>query len=305
MKDTNLLLPIESIQERDVDLILLEEFYTDDSFCEWFIDELGFPALTNKVGVWRSISDFGLGETDLLFAYISNDTKIGILIENKLDASFQDEQYNRYFKRAEEYVKKERFDKAFVVLVAPDLYCKNQSDFDFYISYEKIAERFAFTGSNRNLFKRELLQIASEKLRRGYQPINSEIVQAFWINYWQFKEEHFPCLEMKKPSIVPYNSDWPMLTDKRIMKVQFYHKFGQGNIDATFKGISEEQEGIIKQLLSDNIKLVKHSKSYSLRIFTDKIDRTKKFQDEKNKVEEGLKQMEYLRDWILNHRILD
>lgn len=305
MKDTNLLLPIESIQERDVDLILLEEFYTDDSFCEWFIDELGFPALTNKVGVWRSIFDFGLGETDLLFAYISNDTKIGILIENKLDASFQDEQYNRYFKRAEEYVKKERFDKAFVVLVAPDLYCKNQSDFDFYISYEKIAERFAFTGSNRNLFKRELLQIASEKLRRGYQPINSEIVQAFWINYWQFKEEHFPSLEMKKPSIVPYNSDWPMLTDKRIVAVQFYHKFGQGNIDATFKGISEEQEGIIKQLLPDNIKLVKHSKSYSLRILTDKIDRTKEFQDEKNKVEEGLKQMEYLRDWILNHRILD
>ena len=305
MKDTNLLLPIESIQERDVDLILLEEFYTDDLFCEWFIEELNFPTLTSIVGVWRSISDFGLGETDLLFSYLSNENKIGVLIENKLDASFQDEQYNRYFKRAEEYVNKEHFDKAFVVLVAPDLYCKNQSDFEFYISYEKIADRFAFTGSKRNLFKRELLQIASEKLRRGYQPINSEIVQAFWINYWQFKEEHYPSLEMKKPTIVPYNSDWPMLTDKRLMTVQFYHKFGQGNIDASFKGITEEQEGIIKQLLPDNIKLVKHSKSYSLRIFTHKIDRTKEFQDEKHKIEEGLKQLDFLRNWIINHKILD
>lgn len=31
------ILPIESIQERDVDLILLKELSTEDTFCKWFI----------------------------------------------------------------------------------------------------------------------------------------------------------------------------------------------------------------------------------------------------------------------------
>lgn len=40
------ILPVESIQERDVDLILLEELSTDDTFCKWFIRELNLPNLT-------------------------------------------------------------------------------------------------------------------------------------------------------------------------------------------------------------------------------------------------------------------
>ena len=98
------ILPIESIQERDVDLILLEELSTENSFCNWFISELNLPEFSSSNGTWRSITDFGLGETDLLFSYNSNNEKIFVLIENKLDATFQDEQFIRYEKRAKEYV---------------------------------------------------------------------------------------------------------------------------------------------------------------------------------------------------------
>lgn len=35
----NNILPVESIQERDIDLILLEEFNVEKSFCNWFIDK--------------------------------------------------------------------------------------------------------------------------------------------------------------------------------------------------------------------------------------------------------------------------
>ena len=59
------ILPIESIQERDVDLFLLEEFATDDSFCKWFINELDLPEISENIGVWRSISSYGLGLTFL------------------------------------------------------------------------------------------------------------------------------------------------------------------------------------------------------------------------------------------------
>ena len=100
-----------------------------------------------------------------------------MLIENKLDAIFQNEQFNRYLKRTDEYLTKKECDNAFAILSTPKLYCENQSDFENYLTYERIAERLEFVGSKRNLFKSDLLQIATEKLRRGYQPVNSVPVQ--------------------------------------------------------------------------------------------------------------------------------
>lgn len=151
------ILPVESIQEKDVDLILLEELSTDNSFCDWFVRELNLPNLTSVNGAWISISAFGLGETDILFSYNSNDKKTFVLIENKLDWSFQEEQFNRYIKRADEYLRKKECDNAFAILIAPKLYCENQSDFENYLTYETIVERFEFVGTKRNLFKSNLL----------------------------------------------------------------------------------------------------------------------------------------------------
>jgi hypothetical protein len=302
MKQT--ILPVESILERDVDLILLEELMTDNSFCEWFINELNLPKLVSVNGAWRSISDFGLGETDILFSYNTIDSKIFVLIENKLDASFQNDQYERYTKRANEYLNKKECDKSFAVLIAPNLYCENQSDFEDFLTYETIASRLEFTGTKRNLFKSELLKIASEKLRRGYQPINSEPVQKFWHSYWNYKERIHPSLTMKKPGIVPHNSDWPMLYDEDLKGITFYHKLGQGNTDANFRGFDDEIYFKIKEILPKEMSLEKHSKSFSIRIKSGKIDRTKEFEIQVESVEKGLANLELIRDWIKENNIL-
>jgi hypothetical protein len=292
------ILPVEAIQERDVDLILLEEFATDNSFCKWFINELDLPKIYENLGVWRSITGYGLGETDVLFSYKSENERIYILIENKLDASFQNKQYERYLQRAENYVTDNSCDSVFTILVAPKLYCDNQSEFESYISYEQISKRLEFTGTKRNLFKSNLLKIASEKLRRGYQPVNSEPVQKFWYSYWKFKDGKYPNLRMKKPDIVPQNSDWPMLYDDNLKGIVFYHKLGQGNTDATFKNFSNDTEFKIREILPEKYELVKHSKSFSIRIFSGKIDRTMDFDNQKEIVNKGLENLEELRFWL-------
>ena len=298
------ILPVESILERDVDLILLEELITDNSFCEWFVNELNLPRFLSVNGAWRSITDFGLGETDILFSYNSEDSKIFVLIENKLDASFQEAQYERYTKRANEYLIKNECDKTYTVLVAPNLYCENQNDFENYISYETIASRFELIGTKRNLFKSELLKIASEKLRRGYQPVNSETVQKFWHLYWHFKEKNHPSFTMKKPSIVPHNSDWPMLYDDELQGITFYHKLGQGNTDANFRGFSNELYFKIKEKLPNGMLLEKHNKSFSIRIKSTKIDRTKEFEDQIEDIKKGLFNLEQIRNWIKENDLL-
>ena len=296
------ILPLESIQERDVDLILLEELSTDNSFCDWFVRELNLPNLTFVNGAWRSISAFGLGETDILFSYNSNDKKIFVLIENKIDTSFQEEQFNRYIKRADEYLTQKECDNAFAILIAPKLYCENQNEFENYLTYETISERLKFVGTKRNLFKSNLLQIASEKLRRGYQPVNSVPVQNFWHSYWQFKEENYPSLIMKKPGIVPHNSDWPMLFDNDLKNIVFYHKLAQGNTDATFRGFPDEVQFKIKELLPEWAKFEKHNKSFSIRIFSGKIDRTKDFNEQIENVNNGLTNLERIRNWIIENK---
>lgn len=298
------ILPIESIKERDVDFIILEELCTDNTFCEWFVRELSLPHFASLNGAWRSITDFGLGETDILFSYNSYEGKVIVLIENKLDAEFQDEQYTRYEKRAKEYMNQKMCDMVYSVLLAPQLYCENQNEFDNYLSYEDVASRLEFNGSKRNLFKAELLKIAAEKLRRGYQPVNSLPVQKFWHSYWDYKEEKHPSLYMKKPDIVPQNSDWPMLFDDRLKGVIFYHKLAQGNVDATFRRFSDEFEYKVKKQLLEGAQIEKHKKSFSVRIFSGVVDRTKEFITQTESVEVGLQNIERLRNWLIDCNLL-
>ncbi len=88
------ILPVEEIQEMDVNMLLLEEFNCNDAFCEWFVQELNLPLdlqLDSVNGARIGVRDFGLGETDILFSYNSKKGKVFLLIENKIDASISTE----------------------------------------------------------------------------------------------------------------------------------------------------------------------------------------------------------------------
>jgi hypothetical protein len=300
--ETKNIIPVESILERDVDLIILEELSTDDSFCQWFVNELNFPNFTKSIGAWRSVTSFGLGETDILFAYFSEEKRVVILIENKLDSDFQELQHIRYQKRANQYIENNDYDESYCVLIAPTLYCEYQNHFESFISYENISARLVLTGTRRNLFKSELLKIAIEKLRRGYQPINSELVQRFWLSYWKYKEEAFPTFVMKKPEIVPHNSDWPMLYDENLKGIVFYHKLGQGNSDVTFNNSNKEIEVKLNKIVPEFAKLIYHKKSFSIRVFSGKVDRTKDFETQIENINSGLSNLHFIRNLLIENK---
>ena len=139
---------------------------------------------------------------------------------------------------------------------------------------------------------------AALKLSRGYQPINSNIVQAFWKAYWKYKVEHFPTLIMKEPGIVPDNSDWPMLFDRNLKNITFYHKLAQGNVDANFRNTNPSLKKRISEILPKHMHIETHNKSFSIRIFTGEINRKKAFNEQLKAVQNGLENMSELRDWI-------
>ncbi len=297
----NQIQPVESILERDVDLILLEELNVNPTFAHWLTDKLNLPELTRINGGWRSISKFGLGETDILFSYQSSENRIFILIENKLDASFQDNQASRYEQRAMQYKENGQCHQAYCLLIAPESYCNNQRDFDTFLTYENIIDFFNKDQTKRSVFKADLLKIAIDKLRRGYQPINDSTLQKFWIAYWEYIHKNHPTLEMKRPDIVPFNSDWPMLFCKDLSNVVFYHKMANGHTDAGFQFEISDLEKLSTSLPND-MRIEKHKKTFSIRMTAPAIDRTQTFASQVDKVAIGLRNIENIRHWISNNR---
>ncbi|WP_093983641.1 hypothetical protein [Shewanella algae] len=82
---------IQSVQERDIDLMLLEECHTSMAFCNWLVSRVyEFPHTVEFVGAWHSVIHNQYGESDLVVIFNDNDgSHQAILIENKIDATPQ------------------------------------------------------------------------------------------------------------------------------------------------------------------------------------------------------------------------
>ena len=286
-------IPVESVQERDIDLLIIEELNVNLEFCDWFVNQLDLEKPSSKIKAFRSISDYGLGETDILISYQTRSKTKFILVENKIDASFQDNQFERYKERGDNYVNNNKCDEYQIVLIAPRSYCETQSSFSSFISYESIKKFFTDQNEARSNYKGEILSIAIEKERRGYKAINSIPVQAFWKSYYEFKNSNYKDFRMNKPDVVPYNSDWVQLLSERIKGYTFYHKLEKGFIDATIK-----ENPDLKSKLPNWIEIVEHKKSISFRVKCCELNRTKSFSAQIKKVSDCFDKLIKLESWL-------
>lgn len=287
----NLSLPVESVRERDIDFLLVEEFLSSDSFITFFTQTLNLPHCDELIGVQRSINDFALGETDVLVEYISDGTRIGLLIENKLDAIFQPQQAERYTSRGKYYQSEGRFDTAYSILVAPTQYIERQSDFELHLSYEQIIQYFQ-TGDlgKRGEFKSTLLSIGSEKLRRGYVAVNSETNQAFWVDYSQQLASAIPTATIKPVSVVPAGSDWINFS---IGAIKVIHKLSAGSLDLI--GVDEATTATLENTFGNRVERVLFkSGATAVRLHTEVLDRTQNINSQSSQLSSALQDLKTL-----------
>lgn len=89
---------IASVAERDIDFLLLEELSVSVEFQEWLASRVFNEVIyAAKIGAWHSVSESGLGESDLIFIFSGIDgQRNAVLIENKVDAVPQRKQGLRY-----------------------------------------------------------------------------------------------------------------------------------------------------------------------------------------------------------------
>lgn len=235
---------IAGVSERDMDLLLLEEFQSSHGFQQWFIGKvLGNDArLGELIFAQRSITQ-STGESDLEIAFAdSSGGTVRFLIENKVNAGFQPQQAERYRKRGDSYVTRKDSSLCHTVIIAPSRYFggrESTKGFDMRITYEDVHDWFAEAAElgERRKYKLALIQSAIDKGTLGYQPIDDMPVTDFWRAYWLFAREHAAELEMKEPLSKPSRSSFIYFRPPSLPRgTELCHKFSKGHVDLQING---------------------------------------------------------------------
>lgn len=195
---------LRSISERDIDLLLVEELASSDAFCNWFVQRLGGSPLFMAIeGLWHSVCDPALGETDVLFKYRGQDNRTtAILIEDKISAPPQPEQAERYRKRGERGREAGDWDEFYTCLIAPQLYLDAACEaglYDATLAYEGLAEYFRVHAESDRRFahKHRVVIDAIEQNRRGYCLQVDDNLTQFVAAYAHLCRTNFPQLQME------------------------------------------------------------------------------------------------------------
>ena len=106
--------------ERDMDVLILEEFSCSNNFSKIFLDKIGLNKAQLLV-TWQSKTDIELGESDMTVVFDCCGKKVALLIENKIDAIAMPEQPTRYILRGNKGVADNEYD-AFYVFIVIDIY---------------------------------------------------------------------------------------------------------------------------------------------------------------------------------------
>ncbi len=302
--DSSLLI-VESVRERDIDLLILEEFYSQTGFEQLFLRVIQRPDFS-FVKAHRSIVTSSLGETDIQVEFKDkNGSTLHLLIENKIDAEFQKDQHSRYMQRAQLLVGPSV--SARVILVAPETYINSQNEFEYSVSYESILEFFKAKTSDipRSTYKAEILRLAIEQERRGYQAIQNDLVTSLWRQYFTYIQTYMPELGMDKPQVKPSSSSFLYFRPKWLPEgMKLVHKMEKGYLDLALSGKADEYDILTQKyapLLPEGMELVKTNKSVSFRLELPPLSFEKTLDDQEQVMKQVISHALTYKEFIAKH----
>ena len=304
---------IAGVSERDIDLLLLEEFLSSPDFSDWFVKQ----ALGDSVNLGRcmearrSVSD-GSGESDLEISLEQEDgVRTRLLIENKVNAGLQPTQAERYHKRGKSSKARNLCSSYHTVIVAPARYfgeSESTKGFGSRVTYETILDWFsnALNLGERRHYKLTLLRSAIEKGTLGYQPVEDAPVTAFWHAYWQVACEYAPRLEMREPDSKPSGASFIYFRPAELGRAfEICHKFTKGRVDLHLKGMGtrmNEVKDVLGSFLEEGMSLKQAAQSAAIRLQVPVLEPTLSVEEQLSDIKLALDAAGRLLDWILAHR---
>ncbi len=273
-----------TVQERDIDLLLMEEFHSSPDFVSWFSQQVG-EGDGHLAGAWHSVTDAD-GETDLLLLVSTEKDRLGILIENKVAAPEQAFQAERYHLRAARLQNDGVYDRFVVCICAPRVYLEALPKSTLYeatIAYEDIAAWFSLKGDTRSQWRRTIMEEAIVHSRRGYRMVVNETVSNFYQEFWQHIQIYHPELIMRRPTPKGNQSSWIIFRGADFPKGVKYHlKMDQSVIELGFEGISVSNLREAFSDISKDIRTLQKGRVAVISIPVPFLDRTKSLSSQKD-----------------------
>ena len=274
---------VASIAERDIDLLVMEELSVSTEFREWFSSRVfGEPMYQAEIGTWHSVSGAQLGESDLVFIFEAIDgSRAAVLIENKIDASPQPQQGERYRLRGDKGLKEGHWDEFKTCVIAPSKYLassKHSESYDVEVSYEEILAYFQSRSprGRRFEYKARILLEGIEQNRRGYQPEYNEEMTKFVSDYFAFASEEYAHLGMQEAKPRPAGSTWVMFYPKSLPKeISLVHQLTAGFVKVFFNGQAESFDRLREKYsskLPDDASIDIAGKSVAISMKVPKVD---------------------------------
>ncbi|MDX2470605.1 MAG: hypothetical protein QNL04_08515 [SAR324 cluster bacterium] len=202
---------IIKIEERDIDLLLLEEFNVNLEFCRWFAGLCWLKKHNKSLGTWHSVADTALGESDLIHLFEdAQGQKQALMIENKIDAPQQPRQAERYCERGEQGIKEGNWQVFTTCIIAPAKYLesKDLSAYQYQISYEALEAWFSSQTGTYSKYRAKVISQAVDQAKKGYQRVAHPEMSAFGLGYEKIYQEQGKNLHLKKLTDRPATNSW-------------------------------------------------------------------------------------------------
>ena len=288
---------IKKVYERDIDLYIINKFINDSKFKELFLKKIN----CQNYQVCKCLHSFSdeNGESDITIILENDNRKIGLLIEDKINAIAMPKQYERYILRAEKQKHEGLFDNYYIFIVAPKSYIDSNMEakkYDNKISYEEMLDYIS-----GDVYGESLIKKAVEEKKKGYEVVENKLVTLFWEKYYEIVENKFGDLELTRyEGARGSDVNWPIFSIQ-IKKIKIFHKSDRGFVDLTFRNVSQyysEVYDIVKNVLKENMTLQQTGRSLAIRIIVPKIDFEKDFEEQEEKVIQCLEVVRKLQEFM-------
>jgi hypothetical protein len=159
--------PPFNAQERDIDLLLLEEIHCSPAFLSWIAARAGLvegTLFSAQHSVYRDN-----GETDVLVLIDTPDGRVALMIEDKIGAEMQPRQAERYRERGKKLCDEGSALHFRTLLCAPRNYLEGVPPQDWHttLPFEEIADWFGKQDDSRAKWRRDTLVRAVDRQRRS------------------------------------------------------------------------------------------------------------------------------------------
>ena len=304
MEKNNKLVFQQTLSEADIDWLFCVELNCCEDFRNWVGPQI-FPGIDafKHVQAVRSVSDQD-GESDLVWIVDSPvQGRLMGLIENKISAPAQTNQYKRYVARADRYLEQGCAENYQVVLLAPEKYTSTESDaYPIKITYESVVRWLASRTDERSVYLKSLYEKAINKTKA--LPTQDLEIVAWRYQVWELGRAEFPSLNIKDPSSEKGTDYWVFICFPEytiIYKTRKRQgKYIRSMVDLQLSGRGDEVEQLrdeyakALEAASKEISLVKTDKSASFRL---DVPPSGLPRFDKERVREALEAAIYLRDW--------